>query len=361
MKTLMPRAISSSTMPRISLRDPTVQSDLLLVGKTTVAAVASWVLAAQVFGLPQAFLAPWAAMLTVHASVYRTLSRGTQQVGATVLGVILSYLVAEAFGISAVSLGLALLVALLTARLGVLRAEGMTIATTVLFVLTTGYEQQEAMLGERILATGLGIGAGVLVNLVVLPPLNNRSAAEHVDVIDRRIARALIQMSRSIREDDEPDVGSCIEETRDIDADLDRAWELVAFSRESLRLNPRRRRLGTDPDAATYEEVLHRIEDGVAELRSIARTVQETSESVGDWDGDFRGRWADLLEDIGNNIGSPGWEVSHLLDDIDGLCRDLSSGTLEGTYWPTYGSLLVSARNIVKVIDDVASSQPVRP
>jgi len=255
----------------------------------------------------------------------------------------------------------ALLVALLTSRLGVLRAEGMTIATTVLFVLTTGYDQQEAMLGERILATGLGIGAGVLVNLVVLPPLNNRTAAEHVDAIDRRIARALIHMARSIREEEAPDVGTCVEETREIDTQLDRAWEIVVLSRESLRFNPRRRRLGTDPDAATYEEVLHRIEDGVAELRSIARTVQEASESVGDWDDDFRGRWADLLEDIGHDVGSPKWEVSHLLDDIDGLCRDLSIGTLEGTYWPTYGSLLVSARNIVRVIDDVASSQPVRP
>jgi len=348
-------------LTRISLRDPTVQSDLLLVVKTTAAAVVSWVLAAQVFGLPQAFLAPWAAMLTVHASVYRTLSRGAQQVGATLLGVVLAYLVAQAFGISALSLGVALLVALLTSRLGVLRAEGMTIATTVLFVLTTGYDQQEAMLGERILATGLGIGAGVLVNLVVLPPLNNRTAAEHVDAIDRRIARALIHMARSIREEEAPDVGTCVEETREIDTQLDRAWEIVVLSRESLRFNPRRRRLGTDPDAATYEEVLHRIEDGVAELRSIARTVQEASESVGDWDDDFRRRWVDLLEDIGHDIGSPSWEVSHLLDDIDGLCRDLSAGNLDATHWPTYGSLLVSARNIVRIIDDVASSQPVRP
>ena len=32
----------------------------------------------QIFDLPQAFLAPWAALLVVHATVYRTFSRGLQ-------------------------------------------------------------------------------------------------------------------------------------------------------------------------------------------------------------------------------------------------------------------------------------------
>ena len=41
--------------------------------------------AASVLELPQPFLAPWAALLVVHATVYRTFSKGSQQVAATVV------------------------------------------------------------------------------------------------------------------------------------------------------------------------------------------------------------------------------------------------------------------------------------
>ena len=79
---------------RAQLRDPVWWTNALQIVKTVVAAVVAWVLAVHVFHIEQAFLAPWAALLTVHATVYRTLRRGVQQVGATVLGV----LVAFAFG-----------------------------------------------------------------------------------------------------------------------------------------------------------------------------------------------------------------------------------------------------------------------
>jgi hypothetical protein len=46
-------------------------NEFLLV-KAAGAAVLAWVLARSVFGLSQPFLAPWAALLTVHATVYRT-------------------------------------------------------------------------------------------------------------------------------------------------------------------------------------------------------------------------------------------------------------------------------------------------
>jgi hypothetical protein len=65
---------------RQRLRDPVAWSDLIQLVKTVVAAVLAWVLATDVFGLPQAFLAPWAALLVVHATVYRTFSRGLRQV-----------------------------------------------------------------------------------------------------------------------------------------------------------------------------------------------------------------------------------------------------------------------------------------
>ena len=53
---------------RALVRDPVRWTEWLQLVKTVVAAVIAWLLAAHVFGLPQAFLAPWAALLVVHAN-----------------------------------------------------------------------------------------------------------------------------------------------------------------------------------------------------------------------------------------------------------------------------------------------------
>ena len=78
---------------RARLRDPLLWTDALQIAKTAAAAVIAWVLAVEVLSLPQSFLAPWAALLTVHATVYRTLARGLQQAAAAVVGVLLAFAV----------------------------------------------------------------------------------------------------------------------------------------------------------------------------------------------------------------------------------------------------------------------------
>jgi hypothetical protein len=68
------------------LRDRLVWTDVMQLVKTVAAAVIAWLLAVELFSLPQSFLAPWAALLTVHATVYRTLARGLQQAAGAVVG-----------------------------------------------------------------------------------------------------------------------------------------------------------------------------------------------------------------------------------------------------------------------------------
>ena len=76
---------------RERLHDPMSWTEWLQLVKTVVAAVIAWLLAERVFDLPQSFLAPWAALLVVHATVYRTFSRGLRQVTGAVLGVLLAW------------------------------------------------------------------------------------------------------------------------------------------------------------------------------------------------------------------------------------------------------------------------------
>src|SRR5215212_10051487 len=98
------------------LRDALLWTEVSLVVKTVVAAVIAWLLAGHLFGVAQPFLAPWAALLTVNATVYRTFARGLQQVAAAVLGVLLAFAAGSLLGVGVVSLGLMLLVAMAVGR-----------------------------------------------------------------------------------------------------------------------------------------------------------------------------------------------------------------------------------------------------
>jgi uncharacterized membrane protein YccC len=345
-----------------SVREPATQTDLLQILKAVIAAVVAWLLVVRVFDLAQPFLAPWAALLTVHATVYRTFWRGAQSVLATGLGIGLSFAVAEVVGLGAAALGVALLMGLLLARAGVLRDEGVTVATTALFVLTTGYEHQQSMLSDRFLDTAIGVAVGILVNLVILPPLNNRSAEQQVDRVCRRLAELLRQMASEMEADwTDEHSGAWIERTREMDEDLDHAWQLVRHVQESGRGNPRRRRLragGSDP--TRYADVLRRLEEGVAQVRSMARTVHESTRSADAWDPRFREPWLELLSDVGRRVADPDADVQQLRNRVEQLTRALSDEHLPGLLWPLYGALLTNLANTIDVVDDVATSRPVR-
>jgi len=111
--------------------DPVFWTDVIQVVKTVAAAVVAWILAADVLGLPQPFLAPWAALLVVHATVYRTFSRGAQQVAATVVGVVFAWGTGNLLGLDPIALTMMLLAASTIGHITFLR-EATTIKMGVL-------------------------------------------------------------------------------------------------------------------------------------------------------------------------------------------------------------------------------------
>ena len=345
-------------------RSAVAATDALQVVKATTAAVLSWVLADSVLGLHQPFLAPWVALLTVHATVQRTVRRGVETVASVAAGIVLSFVVLQVFGPSTLALTIALLAGLALARLPWVRHEGTLIATTALFVITTGEQQSQGaaidVLPDRLLDTALGVGVALAVNLLVVPPLDDRSAQEQVDRVNRRLGELLTDMASEVSQPTEGSgEGDWIERTRSIDGDLDQAWSLVSFSDESRRLNPRRR-LHDDSTPAHLGDVLIRLEEGVAQARSIARHILETRRAGLEWDPRFRDRYLPLLAALGRSVAEPNPDVAPLRQDVGDLVADLSDGQLPRISWPVYGALLANTMTIVEVVDDVASARPVR-
>src|SRR5829696_1143076 len=286
------------------LRDPVLWSDVSQIVKTVVAAVLAWVIARDVLDIAQPFLAPWAALLTVHATVYRTFARGVQQVGATMLGVLLAFL----------------------------------------------------------LDTVIGIGVGLVVNLVVWPPLRDRAAARRVDRIDDRLGELLTDMAARLREGGvDGDAAEWEERTRDIEHDVDLAWATVRQARESGRMNPRRGAAERIRAADDFGTLLTRLEQATAETRSMARTFGGSTGGVPTWDPAFRETWIGLLERTGRAIMAADVEaVETVRADVEAAARSLSGSAGSSLLHPEHGAQLVNLRNIADAMGDVAGAQPVR-
>ena len=191
-----------------------------------------------------------------------------------------------------------LVVALVLGAVPWLGAEATTIAATGLVVLTTGFES-DVLLISRLLDTAIGVAVGLLVNVIVWPPLRRRTAAEAMDRIDDNIGVLLVDMAGGLGDGcQDEDVDGWIDRSRDLDGDVDQAWSLVRQAQESARMNPRRSaRPMKDPQQ--WHGLLRRMEQSVAETRSLARTLGSQSAHKETWGDDFALPWIDMLGDTG--------------------------------------------------------------
>jgi hypothetical protein len=373
----VPALSRPSTARRLlaAAREPAVVGDAVQILKCVVAATAAWWLSIAVLHSDQPFLAPWTALLTVHATVYRSLARGVQTTVATVVGVGLSFLVGTFLGVEVWTFALAVLVGMLVSRLPWLRDEGIAVATTAIFVLGSGFGAQAPLLVDRLLEVGFGVAVGVLTNLLILPPLHDRQAALYVDAINRRMGGILVRIGEELEDSWDTDrADAWVAETVAADDQLDSAWRSVRFAHESARLNPRRRvppargRRGWREQhleggrEVGYDEILGRIGEGISHLRHLARTLRESTYAESAWDDEFREGWAAVVRDAGHLIEDPDAEVEPVFDRLDALAQRFSGhdGRPPGDLWPVYGSLITSMRHIVAVVDDVASAREAR-
>jgi cell shape-determining protein MreD len=345
---------------RERVHDPVAWTELIQLLKTVVAAVLAWVIAAQVFDLPQPFLAPWAALLVVHATVYRSFWKGAKQISATVLGVLLAWATGNTLGLDPAALAVMLLAALALGQVRWLRDEATTAAATALIVLTMGFSTDDHVLLGRLYDTAIGLIVGIVVNALVWPPLLDLSAARAIRAVGMRVGELLEEIAAECHDAcTEEHVDNWVRRTQELDDEVDEAWALVRQARESGRLNPRR-------DSAVvrapgeFGEILDRTEQSLAEIRSMARTLGHSITDTNEWDDDFRERWTGLLREIAWAIQNPdARRLGEIRVKLGALASDYSDEDLSARHWPEYGGLILNLRNIATAMDLVASSDPV--
>lgn len=344
------RPKTTATKPRSlwhRLAQPETTASLLLAGKAALAATTAWALSVGVLDTDVVFMAPWTAMLTVHATVHRSLSRGAQTTVAVVIGMGLAFVMMQVFGVSVWTFGIAIFLGLLGSRLSWIRDEGVAIATTAIFVFSSDHP----MFADRFLELVVGVVVGVAVNFLVVPPLKDQQAKRYVDSVNRRMGALLVEMGEAFEDSWETDCAdSWVEQTESITAELDSAWQMVRLARESRRQNPRKFLRKGQPDDVDYEAILLRIDEAVSHLRNMSRTIRDT---VGLFDTEaagFRRSWAAVTRQLGEALADPQRDMATVERQLDDVTGNISAQhDLARIQWPVYGAMLTSLRNIIRL------------
>ena len=358
--------LRTSFMERV--RRPEFQTGMIQVIKTIFATTLAWWISVNFLNTSFPFLAPWTALLTIQATAYRTLSRGVQSTIASVLGIVVTFVVGEYLGVTVWTYALALLIGLAIARIRWIREEGITVATTAIFLLSDGFTEQSRDFGERMLEILMGILIGVVVNLLVMPPLRDRQASNYIDNITRQMGDVLEGMGTEISSSwDTERAEEWISQIETVDSELNSAWSTVRFARESRRVNPRSRihlhkenHVPTPVDAPDWEDLLDQAKDGVSHLRSITHILHGATYADGSWDERFRTQWAAIARDTGQAITDPDMEMNsdQLREQLDNLAHAMSEDRdLPRKLWPVYGSLITALRHIVGLVDGVRAAR----
>ena len=343
------------------LKQPETTSDLLLAIKAVIAGTAAWAISIGVLDSDVAFLAPWTALLTVHATVHRSLSRGVQTTVATTVGMGMAFVILYFWEVNIWTFALALFVGLLGARLSWIRDEGIAIATTAIFIFTA----DDPMFGDRFIELLVGVAVGILVNLLVLPPLKDKQAGRYVDSLNRRIGAVLVDMADEFADGWEMEqADEWIDETHSMNDELNSAWQMVRLARESRRENPRhllRRKVRDQEDEVDYEEVLNRLDEAISHIRNMTRTMREATWAVGEWDERFREGWVDVARQLGEAIANPDEDINAQRIRLEELVSKMSSiDDLPNIHWPLYGSMLSTLDHLGRLFDDGTTTRETR-
>jgi hypothetical protein len=153
---------------------------------------------------------------------------------------------------------------------------------------------------------------------------------------------------------------SWVERTRALDQDISDAWAVFRQARESGRLNLRRAAPARVDASHGLVPLLARLEQAVADTRSMAGTIARASSS-GDWDPGFRATWLDLVGRAGAAVRDADAEaITRAREDLESAARAWFRVGAETTPRPAQGALIVNLRNILEAMDAVADAQPIR-
>ena len=348
----------------------------LRTAKTTLAAVLSWELALRLPGPAPPVLAPLTALLVTQITLVKTITGSLQRVASAIAGVLLALVVADLLGLHWWSVGLVIFASLAIGQVLKLGPHRIEVPISALLVLTLGGTLGVAR--TRVLETLIGAGVGVLVNLVLVPPVYVRPAGEAIYELAEDMARVLEGAAADLAEGwSGEDAYERLQEARELDQRAGEVREAVSRAEDSLRLNPRRRLVG-DPSEELRER-LTALEHAVILVRGVCRSLVDLDTVTGGRGPDpaLRAATGQLLRELAGaarsfgelvaaSVPGPPANQAPLLRALararaarDEVAKAMAGGLREEPgAWQVHGHLLANVDRLLTELDPEGTTWP---
>jgi uncharacterized membrane protein YgaE (UPF0421/DUF939 family) len=217
-------------------------------------------------------LAPLTALLVVQATLFNTIGTAIRRVAAVTAGVLAAVAVAAYVPFSWWVLGLLVAGTLALGIVLRLREEILEVPISAMLIFSVG---SQAAASTRIIETLVGAAAGLAAGLL-FAPIRVQPAKEAVGELSRQMADLLSQMAEGLAEAPDPKrAAEWLDRTRALRGEIERVDDALAEAEQSVRLNPRRLRVG-DP-AAGLRDGVDTLERAATDIRVLARSVADSA------------------------------------------------------------------------------------
>ncbi|HUG51898.1 MAG TPA: FUSC family protein [Terrimesophilobacter sp.] len=250
------------------------RSPLLQVLKTSLASVGAWVVCVVLLNQPLPIFAAIAALLVVQPSVNLSLAKGIERSLGVVIGVILASGATLLFGHAMwVVLGIIVVSLLLAWALQLTPGSSVQIPISAMLVVAMG-AQTPGYAASRVLETMIGAVIGLIVNVVVVPPVLLAPAHDSVTRLADAIATTLESLADGLLSRKNPEVfEKILVDARDLRRLRDAAGSDITRAGDSLMLNPR---------GAKHRDLLDRDKDFLASLTILVTRVLGVARAIRD-------------------------------------------------------------------------------
>ncbi|MDX3533762.1 aromatic acid exporter family protein [Streptomyces sp. MB09-01] len=303
----MTRRIRSAATERVgylrrAVRGAGSERDEVLLGaKTVIAAMAAWTLARYLLPPSVSTFAPFTTLVSLQATVYRSVRDCLQYVLAMAAGATLAATLAAVAGIHGWTFALLTLIALCIGRIRRFGQQGTQVAVVGFFAFSSGQGQID-YIGHLVASVGIGALCGLAAHLVLAPARHTGRRQQAVADLYATMARRLNDLADTLEAND-PDRDHLRHWRRDwrrLSAESERIRHAIEAEIENGRMNPRRTTCGAGEALPRAREAITVAERSMDHLRSMTRTLDYAlvSEELGNLPGPFRPRFGAVLRAV---------------------------------------------------------------